>query len=78
MTITSNTAQWMSNRELANAIAATSATLADMRTDVLGNLAAYRNDPKMSTEVRESVLDFNTLTTEQNRRNTSLLKDISA
>ena len=78
MTITSNTAQWMSNRELANAIAATSATLSDMRTDVLGNLAAYRNDPKMRTEVRESVLDFNTLTTEQNRRNASLLKDISA
>lgn len=78
MTITSNTAQWMSNRELANAIAAASATLSDMRTDVLGNLAAYRNDPKMRTEVRESVLDFNTLTTEQNRRNASLLKDISA
>lgn len=78
MTITSNTAQWMSNRELANAIAAVSATLSDMRTDVTGNAAAYRNDPKMCNEVRESVLDFNTLVTEQNKRNASLLKDISA
>lgn len=78
MTITSNTAQWMSSRELANAIAATSATLSDMRTDVSGNLAAYRNDPKMCSEVRESVLDFNTLVTEQKRRNASLLKDINA
>jgi hypothetical protein len=78
MTITSNTAQWMSNRELANAIAATSATLSDMRTDALGNLAAYQTDPKMSAVVRESVLDFNTLVTEQQRRNASMLKDISA
>jgi predicted RNA-binding protein with PIN domain len=78
MTITSNTAQWMSNRELANAIAAASATLSDMRTDVTGNAAAYRTDPELHPAVREAVLDFNTLVTEQKRRNASMLKDISA
>ena len=78
MTITSNTAQWMSNRELANAIAATSATLSDMRTDVSGNLAAYQTDTKMQAKIHESVLDFNTLVTEQKKRNASMLKDISA
>lgn len=74
MTITSNTAQWMSNRELANALATASTELSDLRADMLSNLAAYQTDPKMHTAVRESVLDFNTLVTEQTRRNSDLLK----
>lgn len=74
MTITSNTAQWMSNRELANALADKSLKLSDLRADMMGNLTAYRMDPKMHPAVRDAVLDFNTLVTEQQRRADALLK----
>lgn len=78
MTITSNTAQWMSNRELANAISEASIALSDLRTDAQSNQYTYQHSPELHPAVREAVLNFNTLVTEQQRRNAGLMKLINA